>query len=89
MVLLIVARPKLGDFAGKVVVVNVGNAVVEVFDPEIKEHAELIEKIKTLPPGSVSLSSIEDAEYVAPEVEPGKILKVPASALPKGPIVKG
>lgn len=75
MVLLIVARPKQGDYAGKVVVFNLGMAVVEVFDPEIKEHAELIEKIKTLPPASVSLSSVEDAEFVAPELpEPSRII---------------
>lgn len=80
VMLLLVARPKTGDFAGKVVVFNLGHAAVDVLDPEIKEHAEVIEKIKRIPPASVSLSSIEDAEYIAPEVEPGKI--IPARAMP-------
>jgi hypothetical protein len=78
MVLLVIAKPKQGDYAGKVVVFNVGQAVVEVFDPEIAEHKELIEKIKTLPPASVSFSSIEDAEFVAPEPEKGKIIQAPS-----------
>jgi len=75
--LLLVARPKAGDFGGKVVVFNLGQALVEVLDPGIKEHAETIERIKSIPPASIGMSSIEDAEYVIPEVaEPGRIIPV-------------
>lgn len=64
--LLLVARPRKGDFAGKVVVFNLGQANVTVLDPEIGVQAEAIEQIKMIPPASVELSSLKSAEFIRP-----------------------
>ena len=78
--LLLIARPKQGDYAGKVVVFNMGQAVVEILDPKVKEHAEVIDRIKLIPPASVTLSSIDDAEYV-PVVEAPALREEEPSAI--------
>jgi hypothetical protein len=64
--LMLVARPRKGEFAGKVVLFNLGQANVQVLDPDIKDHVTLIEQIKLIPPASVELSSIGNAEFVPP-----------------------
>jgi hypothetical protein len=73
--LMLVARPRKGEFAGKVVVFNLGQANVQVLDPEIRDQAEAIEAIKGIPPASVELSSLKDAEFIPPPpAEPSRII---------------
>lgn len=82
--LFIVGYPREGNYKGKVVIFAVGQGMVDILDPDTEAGASELKLIKALPPMSISMSSLEDAQYepIQPEeVEEGKIIQLPGKKI--------